>query len=136
MQPLKRETTFNKESKNMSTILIEKRTELLEVKQAIHAKQIEIRNFSYESSDDEYDSYLDECYGDIDVCGNTYSASYALKELDPTAYRCGKVDYDSEKDLDDVEEYQELTQELEELENRESDLESEIEELEEEENAE
>lgn len=117
----------------MNNILIEKRAELLEVKQAIYAKQAEIRNFSYESTDDEYDSYLDECYGDIDVCGSSYTASYAFKNLDPTAYRCGKSDYDSEKDLDDVEEYQKLTEELEELEDRESDLESEIEELENEE---
>lgn len=115
----------------MNNILIEKRAELLEVKQAIYAKQAEIRNFYYESTDDEYDSYLDECYGDIDVCGSTFSASYALKNLDPTAYRCGKSDYDSEKDLDDVPEYVTLTEELEELEDKETDLENEIEELEE-----
>ena len=114
----------------MTTTLIEKRAELLKVKQAIYAKQIEIRNFSYESTEDEYDSHLDECYGDVDVCGSTYSASYALKELDPTAYRCGKSDYDSEKDLDDVPEYVTLTEELEELEEQETDLEEEIEELE------
>ena len=113
----------------MNNILIEKRAELLEVKQAIYAKQVEIRNFSYESTDDEYDSYLDGCYGDLDVCGS--SASYALKNLDPTAYRCGKSDYDSEKDLDDVPEYVILTEELEELEDKETDLENEIEELEE-----
>lgn len=115
----------------MNNILIEKRAELLEVKQAIYAKQREIRNFSYESTEDEYDSYLDGCYGDLDVCGSTFSASYALKNLDPTAYRCGKSDYDSEKDLDDVPEYVTLTEELEELEDKETDLENEIEELEE-----
>lgn len=115
----------------MNNVLTEKRAELLEVKQAIYAKQVEIRNFSYESTDDEYDSYLDGCYGDLNVCGSTFSASYALKNLDPTAYRCGKSDYDSEKDLDDVPEYVRLTEELEELEEQESDLESEIEELEE-----
>lgn len=114
----------------MNNILIEKRAELLEVKQTIYAKQREIRNFSYESTDDEYDSYLDGCYGDLDVCGSTFSASYALKNLDPTAYRCGKSDYDSEKDLDDVPEYVTLTEELEELEDKETDLENEIEELE------
>lgn len=59
----------------MNNILIEKRAELLEVKQAIYAKQREIRNFSYESTDDEYDSYLDGCYGDLDVCGRL-SARY------------------------------------------------------------
>ena len=115
----------------MNNILIEKRAELLEVKQAIYAKQREIRNFSYESTEDEYDSYLDGCYGDLDVCGSTFSASYALKNLDPTAYRCGKSDYDSEKDLDDVPEYVTLTEELEELEDKETNLENEIEELEE-----
>lgn len=115
----------------MNNTLIEKRAELLEVKQAIYAKQVEIRNFSYESTDDEYDSYLNGCYGDLDVCGSTFSASYALKNLDPTAYRCGKSDYDSEKDLDDVPEYVTLTEELEELEDKETDLENEIEELEE-----
>lgn len=115
----------------MNNILIEKRAELLEVKQAIYAKQREIRNFSYESTEDEYDSYLDGCYGDIDVCGSSYTASYALKNLDPIAYRCGKSDFDSEKDLDDVPEYVTLTEELEELEEQESALESEIEELEE-----
>lgn len=120
----------------MTTILDQKRAELLKVKQAIYEKQREIRNFSYESSEDEYDSYLDECYGDIDVCGSIYSASYALKELDPTAYRCGKSDYDSEKDLDDVPEYATLTEELEELESEETDLEEEIEALEEEESEE
>lgn len=112
----------------MNNILIEKRAELLEVKQAIYAKQREIRNFSYESTEDEYDSYLDGCYGDLDVCGSTFSASYALKNLDPTAYRCGKSDYDSEKDLDDVPEYVTLTEELE---DKETNLENEIEELEE-----
>lgn len=115
----------------MNNILIEKRAELLEVKQAIYAKQAEIRNFSYESTDDEYDSYLDEIYGDIDICNTPYSASYAFKNLDPVAYRCGKADYDSEKDLDDVPEYVTLTEELEELEAKETDLENEIEELQE-----
>lgn len=117
----------------MNNILIEKRAELLTVKNEIAIKQREIRNFSYESTESDYDSFLDECYGDIEVCGNTYSASYALKELDPTAYRCGKVDYDSEKDLDDVPEYVTLQEELEELEDRESGLETEIEDLENEE---
>nr|DAY73700.1 MAG TPA: hypothetical protein [Caudoviricetes sp.] len=114
----------------MNTILIEKRAELLEVKQAIYAKQVEIRNFSYEMTDEEYDAILDECYEDIDVCGSLFSASYALKNLDPVAYRCGKSDYEGTKDLDDVPEYITLTEELEELEDKETDLENEIEELE------
>lgn len=42
---------------------------------------------------DDYDAMLDEVYGEVDICGYTYSASYALQNLDPTAYRCGMSDY-------------------------------------------
>lgn len=40
-----------------------------------------------------YDDLLDDCYGDTVVAGARYSTSYALKELDPIAYRCGFVDW-------------------------------------------
>lgn len=42
---------------------------------------------------DDYDEMLDEVYGEVDICGYSYSASYALRNLDPTAYRCGMNDY-------------------------------------------
>lgn len=38
----------------------------------------------------EYDEMLDECYGDF---MGSYSASYTLSQVDPTAYRCGLLDY-------------------------------------------
>lgn len=41
----------------------------------------------------EYDQYLDDCYGDIEVAGQRFSTSYALKELDPTAYDIGYGDW-------------------------------------------
>lgn len=44
-------------------------------------------------TEDDYDDMLDECYGDVDICGITFNSSYALKELDPIAYRCGFLDY-------------------------------------------
>lgn len=43
--------------------------------------------------DDVYDEMLDECYGDIEICGYSYSASLALYRVDETAYRCGRNDY-------------------------------------------
>lgn len=43
--------------------------------------------------DDYYDEMLDECYEETEIAGYTYQTSYALKELDPVAYRCGKNDY-------------------------------------------
>jgi hypothetical protein len=45
----------------------------------------------------QYDELLDECYPTVKVCGYDFSPSYALKELDPIAYRCGFGDWlDSE----------------------------------------
>ena len=64
--------------------------------------------------EDIYEEMLDECYGEIDVCGYSYSASYALRELDPVAYRCGMADYydslsgDIENDLDGADDGDEL----------------------------
>jgi len=44
-------------------------------------------------TEEEYDDMLDECYPEVEVAGITFSPSYALKELDPIAYRCGFADY-------------------------------------------
>ena len=51
-----------------------------------------------------YDDCLDEC-GEVTVCGCTFRPSYILKELDPTAYRCGYLDYADSMgvDIDDLE---------------------------------
>ena len=51
-----------------------------------------------------------------------FYASDILKSCDPVAYRCSKSDYESNFDLDDCEEYNDLKDQL-------SDLESELEEL-------
>ena len=40
-----------------------------------------------------YDDWLDEIGGDVTIAGLTYSTSYALKMVDPIAYRCGMGDY-------------------------------------------
>ena len=102
------------------------------IEEQIKAKQSEIDNFEYEMTDEQYGELLDEIYGDVEVCGNTYNASYALKELDPIAYRVGKSDYESSYDLDEVEDYQNLQSELEDLESELESLEEELEDLEEE----
>lgn len=43
-----------------------------------------------------FENYLNEIYGDIDICGLTYAAADALKRVDPIAYRCAYSDYTSE----------------------------------------
>lgn len=40
-----------------------------------------------------YCNMLDECYPDCEIAGMKFTTSRALRELDPTAYRCGENDY-------------------------------------------
>lgn len=41
-----------------------------------------------------YRDFLDECYGEIAICGYTYPASVALAQVDPIAYRCGLTEFE------------------------------------------
>uniref|UniRef100_A0A6M3L9T8 Uncharacterized protein n=2 Tax=viral metagenome TaxID=1070528 RepID=A0A6M3L9T8_9ZZZZ len=49
-----------------------------------------------------YKEMLDECYGTVQICGMEYDASYVLKEIDPTAYRCGMSDYEYCEELMEI----------------------------------
>jgi len=40
-----------------------------------------------------YNEFLDSCHDNITVCGCVFDPSYALKELDETAYRTGFNDW-------------------------------------------
>ena len=51
----------------------------------MNAKQIEL-------TDKKYEDILNEAYGDVEICGMKFSSGYALRELDPTAFRCGMAD--------------------------------------------
>ena len=53
-----------------------------------------------------------------------------MKNVDPTAYRCGLVDYVDSLDVEDSDEYKELQEEIDQLKSDIEDLESEIEDLE------
>jgi hypothetical protein len=46
----------------------------------------------------EYEDVLNDIYGDVDICGITYNAGYALRTLDPIAFDCGLQDYINEQD--------------------------------------
>ena len=100
----------------------------------IEAKQKEIDNFEIDIDEyeDEYCNMIDEM--DVVRIGSLeYQASYVLREIDPTAYRCGLIDYVDSLEVSDDPAYKELEEELETLEDELTDLESELEELEEEE---
>lgn len=47
--------------------------------------------------EDLYAEFLDECFGNVEVAGCTYSTSDLLKSTDPTAFRCGCSDWSSEE---------------------------------------
>ena len=52
--------------------------------------------------EDYYTAALDDIYPVVQICGLTFSPSQIVKELDPTAFRCGMQDY---LDGDDTLEY-------------------------------
>lgn len=55
----------------------------------------------------EYDDFLDEVYGDIQIGYLTFSPSEVLYKLDPIAYKCGFSDWLSDEGLTDEYESQE-----------------------------
>lgn len=102
---------------------------IAELNNEINDKQKEIDSFEYEVSESDFDEFLDEIEESVTVCGMTFYPSDILKSCDPVAYRCAKSDYESNYDLDDIEEYNDLKQELEDLESKLEEFESELEEL-------
>ena len=47
------------------------------------------------SIEEQYDDMLDDCWGEINICGMMWCASTVLKRVDPIAYRVGLADYES-----------------------------------------
>jgi hypothetical protein len=52
-------------------------------------------NKTYTTNDLErqYNEMLDEVHGEAKIAGYEYQTSRALKQIDPTAYRCGFADW-------------------------------------------
>ena len=97
-------------------------------------KQNELDSFKidpYEHEED-YKENLDS-EGEVNVCGLTFLPSQIIEELDPTAYRCGLIDYADRLEASSDPKYQKLEEELETLEDELADLEADLEYLEEEE---
>lgn len=111
----------------MEKTLAELKQELAELKAELESKQKEAENWEVEISDEQYDEMLDDIYGEVQIAGMSYSTSYALKELDPTAYRCGKSDFESGMDNEDDPKFVELQDEIEEIESEIADMEEQIE---------
>lgn len=99
----------------------------------VQIKNKETQQNSIECDPDDLADQFDECLdgsGDVSIAGYTYAPSYALKSVDPVAYRCGLNDYaDSMFDKEYTEEYKALQDEIDQLESDIEDLENEIEDL-------
>lgn len=90
--------------------------------------------------EDMYCDMLDEVYGEVKICGMCYGkSSRLLRDHDPTAYRCGLLDYvdslekdgQAFKDHPAWQPYRDLEEQLEDLEDELSVAEEELDELEE-----
>lgn len=87
------------------------------VGEQIEEKKEELQNFELDidAYEEEYKDMLDDM-GDIEIGNLHYMASYTLKSVDPTAYRCGLIDYVDGLNVSDDIDYKELEEELEALE--------------------
>ena len=106
------------------------KTEIENLELNISEVKAEIDNFEYSMTDSEFDDILDNSYDEVDICGITYWASYALKECDPVAYCCMKSEYEGGFDLDNCTEYTGMVESLESLESELESLQDELNDLE------
>jgi hypothetical protein len=53
-----------------------------------------------ELTEEQYENILDDIYPEpVLICGMEYNQAYALKELDPIAFRCGQSDYQDDDSI-------------------------------------
>ena len=116
----------------MSTIE-QVQAEIKNLELAISELKSEIDGFEYLLTEAEFDDFLDEEGVQRTSVGSFYPSDI-LKNCDPVAYRCAKSNYESNYDLDNCEEYTDMVKDLESLESclesLESNLESDSESLE------
>lgn len=112
------------------------KAQIADLERAIEDKQGEIctaqsniETFEYECSEAEFDESLDGCHETYSFGGLTFYPSDILKSCDPIAYRCVKSEYESDYDLDDCEEYTDMVEQLESLNNDLEDLQNELSDL-------
>lgn len=76
----------------------------------VYESEREVEEALYDYAVEHFDEYLNDLYGDVDICGCNYSASYALQEVDPAKYRCDLADYSDElwAMVDEIEEDEEV----------------------------
>ena len=69
------------------------------------ANDLNLDYFTDTELDSQYADWIDEIHDFVIVAGITFQPSRILRELDPTAYRCGFNDYLDAEELDEVGNY-------------------------------
>ena len=121
---------MNAQINELQNVIASINAEIVVKKEEIEGLEYEVDHFEYSCTESEYDAFLDQNYDEINICGLTYSASSALKNLDPIAYSCSKSDYESNFDLENCAEYTEKRDELEQLQDELEQLQDELDNLE------
>ena len=88
------------------------RQDILNQIEELEQRKEELEN---NENEEEYDNYLDDCQGDINIGSLTYSASQVLKAVDEIAYNCGHSEYNDNLISDIEDELEDLREELNEL---------------------
>lgn len=73
-----------------------KREEFWNIDNVKSFRNFDVDNGEVSLSESEYVDYLNEIYGSVEVCGQTFDQGDLLQDADPTAFRCGKSDYESQ----------------------------------------
>ena len=103
----------------------DKQKRIEEIKKEIKTLENTDINELIEDMEDRYSDMLDECFPEVKIGYCSFNPSRIMRELDPTAFRCGVNDYADSlaSDIQNLSEWEdiesqiyELNEELEELE--------------------
>lgn len=73
-----------------------KREEFWNIDNVKSFRNFDVDNGEVSLSDSEYVDYLNEIYGTVEVCGQTFEQGDLFKDADPIAFDCQKGDYESQ----------------------------------------
>ena len=91
---------------------------LEELREELEEKKARLSVLENNENTDEYDDALNES-GPVQVAGLTFDPAQIVKEMDPTAYRCGMNDYNDEEQSNLAEEIETLEADIKEAEEEE-----------------
>lgn len=105
------------------SIIEEKLNEMVNLKEEIEMKREELDEMELDPDDyiEQYEDMLKECYtekgdGNIYIGNLCYNIAHVLKKVDPIAYRCGLTEYVDSVDITETADYNELEEEISDME--------------------